>query len=153
RRTVDHGALGRADGNGAAELAGGAARPGAGHVGREARGLGAMTARSSGRERCAPWRVPRVAVWAWHGIARPVADAAASVRGRRIRFRPAAVRRTAVAVAMALAALSLLAAPMAPAHAQPLPNLDDVIQHLADLYRANSSHATITMRVVRAQIG
>lgn len=60
-------------------------------------------------------------------------------------------RRVAFAIAGALAALATLAVPVAPASAQPLPDLDDVIQHLDDLYRANSSHATMTMSVVRAR--
>ena len=93
-----------------------------------------MSERIGGSGSRASWRVA-------------VAVVAASVRGRRARFGPAVVRCAAVAVAAAWAAL---AAPAAAA-AQALPDLDDVIQHLDDLYRANSSHAIMTMSVVRAR--
>jgi outer membrane lipoprotein-sorting protein len=36
-----------------------------------------------------------------------------------------------------------------PVHAQELPSMDEVIDHLDELYRSSSSHATITMTVVR----
>ena len=37
----------------------------------------------------------------------------------------------------------------APAGAQPLPNVDDVLDHLDELYRSSASHAVMTMNVVR----
>lgn len=49
-----------------------------------------------------------------------------------------------------LPALLLLSAAASPLRAQdPLPNLDDVIDHLDRLYRADASHARMTMTVVR----
>ncbi len=48
---------------------------------------------------------------------------------------------------VALAVIASAAA--APVSAQDLPNLDRVIRHLDELYRAHSSHARMTMTVVR----
>jgi outer membrane lipoprotein-sorting protein len=56
-----------------------------------------------------------------------------------------AVRAAALAVALAAAASGSPAA----ASAQALPALDDVVKHLDDLYRYESSHAVMTMTIVR----
>lgn len=72
----------------------------------------------------------------------------AATRGRT----PACARD---AVGLLAAAVLMLAvagtAGAKPAAAQALPTMDDVIQHLDDLYRATSSHAVMTMTVVRAR--
>ncbi|MBT8405793.1 MAG: hypothetical protein KJP18_18200, partial [Gemmatimonadetes bacterium] len=41
--------------------------------------------------------------------------------------------------------------PAPPAAAQAAPDVDAVLDHLDDLYRASSSHAVMTMRVERAR--
>ena len=50
---------------------------------------------------------------------------------------------------LALVSAALALATPAPAAAQPLPDLDTVLDHLDDLYRSSSSHALMTMTVVR----
>ena len=52
--------------------------------------------------------------------------------------------------AVVVAALAIgLAGAGEPTGAQELPSIDDVVDHLDDLYRSNSSHAVMTMTVVR----
>jgi outer membrane lipoprotein-sorting protein len=71
--------------------------------------------------------------------------ARAPVRRSRLRQRRACAGPS---VLLALALLPLLTVPV-PASAQALPRIGEVIRHLDDLYRARSSHATMTMTVVR----
>lgn len=55
-----------------------------------------------------------------------------------------------VVALVAVVAMVVLVAMAGPAAAQePLPTLDEVIDHLDDLYRSTSSHAVMTMTVVR----
>ena len=107
-----------------------------------------MNDRISGSGIRAPWHAAWIAVRAGRDVTRPAVDRRCDANHHCADFAPAAVRRAAAAITVALA---MLAAPTSPAHAQPLPKLDDVIQHLDDLYRANSSHAIMTMTVVRAR--
>ena len=58
-------------------------------------------------------------------------------------------RRAAAGLVTILTGLALSAALPAQADAQPLPELDDVVAHLDDLYRASSAHAVMEMAVVR----
>lgn len=53
------------------------------------------------------------------------------------------------ATCLAMLALVLAGSSAPPAAAQPLPDLDTVLDHLDDLYRSSSSHAVLRMTVVR----
>ncbi|MFO7261600.1 MAG: outer membrane lipoprotein-sorting protein [bacterium] len=120
-----------------------------------------MSAKPSRWDRCAGCCALRVPVHVRSGVGNAALDVEAPPRvpGRHVVSRqryddrlqravPGAWLRVAVA---ALAVLAALATPATPASAQPLPDLDDVIRHLDELYRANSSHAIMTMTVVRAR--
>ena len=61
-------------------------------------------------------------------------------------------RRATIATALLAVTTALTAALVSPAHAaaqERLPSLDEVIEHLDDLYRAGSAHSVMTMTVVR----
>jgi hypothetical protein len=57
--------------------------------------------------------------------------------------------RSGLLLAVTLVAGIAASVSASPAAAQPLPSLDDVVKHLDELYRYGSSHAVMTMTVVR----
>ncbi len=58
-------------------------------------------------------------------------------------------RKAGLAWLVMLAAVSLVGVSSSPASSQPLPSVDEVVRHLDELYRYDSSHAVMTMTVVR----
>ena len=76
-------------------------------------------------------------------------DGASGPTGAAVPTRPARTRRLLLAAAALAATLLATAALPSPARSQdPLPDVEEVMDHIDDLYRSGSSHARMRMQVV-----